>query len=352
MGKLISDNIFTLYFLYGTVTGQNIPKESIMDTIFFSNISQAIEETSTLIKKTLKNVPTPLKPLTEHLLTAKGKGIRTRLLLNCALNKKGIPKSAINASAAIEIFHLATLVHDDIIDDSHTRRGVASIQTKFGKKQAVICGDYLFCAAILLLSDMPQTHVKFAKKMTNSIQKICVGELRQYANSHNLDINFYEYLKIIQGKTAALFHVAAYGGAILSQGQTLNEKEVKALGKFGTYFGTIFQILDDCKDYILDETMAKKPTNIDIANGVINLPLLMSMLNRADIKERAGLAISSGMYETLIQEVKVTGVTASLEIAHKFSSKADKVLRHIEPTKAAGLKALMAKELNQFPIKL
>jgi len=296
------------------------------------NIEAATKATSALILEIFENSPKSIKHITSHLADAQGKGVRTELLLASSMDAEGlVPKEAVEAAASTEIFHLATLVHDDIIDDAHIRRGIESIQSKFGKKQAVICGDYLFCMAFSSIAEVYKPYTDFMPKFAAQISKICLGELEQYSNNFNLDITFYDYLKTINGKTAALFNISAHAGALIGGS---SEKEIKNIARFGSYFGMIFQILDDCKDYKLNESEALKPTKNDINSGVINLPLLMSFLKEDELRQKAKYIIKNGVeINSFIEDIdRLGGVQSSVDIAKKYNLKAKKLLNQMGST--------------------
>ena len=293
-------------------------------------INSAVDATAELIVETFETSPKSIKHITSHLAKVQGKATRTKLLLMSSLDREGfVPKEAVSAAAAVEILHLATLVHDDIIDDARIRRGQESIQSKFGKKEAVICGDYLFCMAFASIAKIYEPYVKSIPKFASSIGKICLGELEQYSNNFNTNITFYDYLKTINGKTAALFHVSAHSGALIG-GDT--EKDIRNIARFGSYFGMIFQIIDDCKDYKFNEAQALKPTESDIASGVINLPLLMAFFKEQGLREKAKIILKNGSeISTLISDVhRLNGVESSVEIAKKYVIKARKTLKNLD----------------------
>jgi len=303
------------------------------------DINSAHTHCAEFIHDLFKHAPEAIRPITTHLLSAPGKGVRTTLLFLSAMDSDGlVPKETILAAAAIEILHLATLIHDDVIDEADTRRGIESVQSKFSKKEAILCGDYLFCLAFAAISDIYEPYTSFARKFASAVSKVCLGELKQYSNNYNTDIQFQEYLKTIHGKTAVLFHISAYGGALMGG---CSEKEVTALGKFGTYFGMIFQIVDDCKDYVLNGTEAMKPTQNDICSGVVNLPLLMTYLKEPTLRK-------SPLTIDLLRDVqRLGGVTDAFSIAEKYEKKAKRVLGTLEnKEKAAELAAILGQVLG------
>ena len=142
------------------------------------------------------------------------------------------------------------------------------------KKRAVICGDYLLSLALKLAASIPQRNEFKALDMPNYLCRICMGELRQEINNGNLDLSVYRYLSIIKGKTAALFEASFHGGAMLS---TKDEKKLRMYRKAGNDVGMIFQLMDDCIDYEMEEAEAKKNVRSDYEEGVVTLPLIHAM---------------------------------------------------------------------------
>ena len=127
-----------------------------------------------------------------------------------------ITPDAVKLSAAVEIMHLATLVHDDVIDNAELRRGELSLQKKYGRRTAVICGDYLLCMALKTASLIEDREEYVKRSFPDYMSKVCLGELNQHINNGNFDLSVYRYLKIIAGKTAALFEAFFHAGAVLS----------------------------------------------------------------------------------------------------------------------------------------
>jgi len=314
------------------------------------SLDEAIKQTNRTISESLKRFSGGLEELTAYMERALGKGARMRLLLNAAMDNNGmIPLNAPKAAAAIEILHMATLVHDDIIDDTPIRRGIETVQKKFGKKNAVICGDYLLCISLSTLSGVisegdrnTERFIPIISRFSNALMGICQGEYRQNLNNGNLEMNLFTYLRIISGKTAALFYISAYLGAILG-GE--NEKNALSLGRFGQCLGIIFQIIDDCKDYELSEEEALKPVGNDIANGVITLPLIMALNKDPSLRDLA-LDTMKNMQTVprLISEVRrLEGPDRAREIVKRYDTKARYALRNIADEKREKLLAILDK---------
>ena len=183
--------------------------------IRYLSVDDALSETTKEIDKALKFSPSVIRRYTKHLAASRGKMIRAMSLITCAQNKEGlVPPNAVKFAAAIEILHLATLVHDDIIDDADVRRGKLTLQRQFGKRAAVICGDYLLTLALRLGADIPNRQDYLELDFPDYISRVCFGELYQYMNNGNFDLSVYKYLKIISGKTAALFEASFLAGAL------------------------------------------------------------------------------------------------------------------------------------------
>ncbi len=245
----------------------------------------AFEQTKNTVDKVLSTAPFVIRTYTQHLIKSRGKFIRAWALLVCAMDSNNkINQNAVAFASAIEILHLATLVHDDVMDDASLRRGVITLQKKYGKKTAVICGDYLLATALRLVTSIKNRDEFLNFELPSYIDQICMGELRQHLNNGNMDLSFYRYLSIINGKTAALFEASFYGGAILIEKEKAVLNNYRQLGK---YVGMIFQLTDDCIDFEVDELTAKKNVQSDYEQGVVTLPLIYTFYNNPDVKNKA-----------------------------------------------------------------
>jgi heptaprenyl diphosphate synthase len=180
------------------------------------SFDEAFELVKTEINKALTRSPRIINEYLSHLSNSQGKMIRAVSVLVCAEDVEGkINSSAVQAAAAIEIIHLASLVHDDVIDNADLRRGRETLQKKFGKRTAVICGDFLLSLAIKTVATIHDGKQYLDIPTSDYISKLCLGELRQHINNNNLDLSLAEYIRIISGKTAALFEASFFAGAVL-----------------------------------------------------------------------------------------------------------------------------------------
>lgn len=263
------------------MTNININEINYEEVAFDMAITLARQE----MDRVLSSAPRLIRGYTTHLMNSTGKFIRGTSLLMCAENEEGfIHYNAIKMAAAIEIIHLATLVHDDVIDNADLRRGKVTLQKKYGRKTAVICGDYLLCEALKLAGSVSNKKDYIDFNTEDYMSKVCLGELNQHINNGNIDLKPYDYLKIISGKTAALFEASYYAGGILLENRNHELSKYKLLGH---YIGMIFQLTDDCIDFEETELTAQKPVQSDYEQGVITLPLIHAFNSFHEFKTKA-----------------------------------------------------------------
>lgn len=303
-----------------------IEKNDNMGSITFEYGTALVKEE---IDAVLGNSPMIIRKYTEHLKASRGKYIRAISLLAAAQNKEGfIHSNAVKFAAAIELLHLATLVHDDVIDNADMRRGVITLQKKYGQKTAVICGDYLLCMALRLTAAVSNKEEYINLDMPSYMSKVCLGELNQHLNNGNLDLSVYQYLKIIAGKTAALFEASFYAGAIVCE---VSEEEAKMYKRLGRYIGMIFQLTDDCIDFETTEEIAKKPVQSDFEQGVITLPLIHAFSQMMSFKEKAKeSAVSRAEINEMVSKTEGLGFTR--RVSKKYYNKSLKIINQLDIT--------------------
>ena len=241
-----------------------------------SGIYQSIQGDLAQVKESLRSiikVDFPwLSEQLDYVVGGGGKGIRPALTLLsgkfCQYNLKYLLPMA----GAVELMHTATLIHDDAIDKSVSRRGRATIYKLWGEEPAILLGDYLFAKAGEFVADTHNPRV--IKLFSQTLATISSGELNQFFSAYNLKQTREQYFKKISGKTASLFSLATASGAILSEAP---EKSVKTLGDYGHHLGIAFQIVDDILDFIGTEEELGKPVGSDLAQGTLTLPAMLLM---------------------------------------------------------------------------
>ena len=233
-------------------------------------------------KKAFESNNEILNSVNQHILENKGKQIRPTLTF---LSAKicGIPTiSTVNAAVSLELLHTASLVHDDIVDDTFERRGKKSVNAIWKNKIAVLVGDFLLSKSLAVANETQNFDI--LNGITNLGKELSEGELLQISNTQNYSTDEEKYFDVILKKTATLFSTCTSLGAI-SVGA--GDKEIEIMHKFGEIYGICFQIRDDMFDYISCEKEIGKPVGNDIREGKITLPLLY-VLNKVDnsIKEQ------------------------------------------------------------------
>jgi len=316
------------------------------------DLETAMRETCKLVQ-TVLNGPTLSHPgkglgeLTAYLAQSAGKGMRTRVLLSSAMDEEGlVPANAAKAAAAVELLHMATLVHDDVIDNADTRRGRPTLHKNFGNKNAILCGDYLISMSIAMLAGMVskgdnlETHAHLATRFAKALASICQGEYTQHLNGGNVDLALLTYLRVITGKTAALFYISAFMGALIG-GET--EDRALALGNFGRQLGMVFQIADDCKDYEQSEADAQKPVGSDLRNGVVTLPLILALRKNPTLRKQAQAAMKSEAEAAfLLAQVRTAqGPELARSVARRFEKKAERILAGLPDRKREALLSIL-----------
>jgi len=306
---------------------------------------QAFERVRSETDRVLTGAPRVIVKYIAPLRSGHGKFIRAASLLACAMDAQGgVPDSAVKTACAIEILHLATLVHDDIIDDADIRRGIPTLQKQFGKKTAVICGDYLLSAALQKAASVARKQEYLQLELPGYLTRLCAGELEQHINNGNLDLTVYRYLRIISGKTAALFEASFFAGAVLA-GET--GRRLGQYGRLGRHIGMIFQLTDDCMDFEAGRETARKPVQSDYEQGVITLPLIRSLACSEQLREtlRAGKADRAQLNQAV---ARWGGLDYTRAVAGRYAQKAEKLLVELAPDgeKLERLRTVLSKAMR------
>lgn len=218
-----------------------------------------------------------LATLLDHLLEIRGKRIRPALVLLSAGFYDYPLDRLTKLAAAIELLHTATLVHDDLVDEADTRRGVATLQTLVSERATVLVGDYLFARSAALCTETE--NVRVMRVFGDTLATICDGELRQMFSHGEIDGTLDDYYRRILSKTASLLRTATETGAILSGAP---EWAIASLRAYGEHLGIAFQIVDDVLDFTADQRKLGKPVGNDLRQRVITLPSLWLLQNRPD----------------------------------------------------------------------
>lgn len=271
-----------------------------------------------------------IKQFSDHSLKSGGKRTRARfVLLSHLLFNENLSNEVIDIATAAELFHTATLLHDDVIDGAELRRGRETVNHKWGSKTAVIMGDFLLSKAFKLLlkiNSMPiiESFIETAKDLGE-------GALTEQVYQDDMNLSEDLYFFIISRKTASFFRTCASTGAILSK---RSDQEIKHLREFGHNFGIAFQITDDLMDVMSDESTMGKPRGQDILEGHLTLPLIRYFAQDSShlpAKKLSELSPTDKEFETILEGVNSDGsLSYSFTKASEYIEKALKSLSHFK----------------------
>ena len=237
-------------------------------------VEQELKRFSAYFKESMRSSVYLVDTVARYIVKQKGKRIRPIVVFLTAKTCGDINESTFRGATLVEILHTATLVHDDVVDDADTRRGLASINAVWKNKIAVLMGDYLLSTGLML--SLRHDDIYFLKTVSDSVRRMTEGEILQIQKSRELDIDEATYLKIISNKTASLLSTCSEIGAA----STTQDPAKRALmKKFGEYVGMAFQIRDDILDYTSRKSILGKPVGGDMKEKKITLPLIHSLLN-------------------------------------------------------------------------
>ncbi len=263
-----------------------------------------MRQVDAVIRERLTSRVALIDQIARYIINAGGKRIRPRLLLlfSEALGFDGPER--LELAAVVEFIHTATLLHDDVVDESALRRGRATANAMFGNAAAVLVGDFLYSRAFQMMVSVNRLRV--LEVLADATNVIAEGEVLQLMNMHDPDLSVEDYLQVIRYKTAKLFEASARLGAVLAGADQLVED---ACADYGRALGTAFQIVDDLLDYEGDSSELGKNVGDDLREGKPTLPLLLAM-------ER-GSATERQLIRSAIEHCEVQGLADILAIVRR-----------------------------------
>lgn len=252
-----------------------------------------------------------VRQIAEYIIAGGGKRLRPALLLLTAGAVGYQGRWHHELAAVVEFIHTATLLHDDVVDESALRRGRETANAQFGNAASVLVGDFLYSRAFQMMVSVGSMRVM--EVLADATNIIAEGEVLQLMNCHNPDVSVDDYLRVVRYKTAKLFEASARLGAIL--GETDQEIE-SGIAAYGMHLGTAFQIIDDVLDYSGEEGEIGKHLGDDLAEGKPTLPLIHVM--QAGSAPQVGLvrtALEEGGREAFPEIIEAVKATGALEVA-------------------------------------
>lgn len=263
-----------------------------------------------------------INQMSHYIISSGGKRIRPLLLLLCARATDYDGDYHYSMAVVIELIHTATLLHDDVVDQSTTRRGQETANELWGNAPSVLVGDFLYSRAFEIMVEPNSMEImKILSKATNQISE---GEVLQLLNIKNANVTQKEYYRVIERKTACLFKAACQIAGILSNS---NQKFIEAMGKFGMHLGNAFQIIDDTLDYESDSNIIGKEVGDDLSEGKVTLPMIYALekTTKSDkkiLKDAIQNADASNINQVVEILMNVNAFQYSRDIANKESNMA------------------------------
>ncbi len=238
----------------------------------FAPVGKDLSSFEEALKEVLCSDSSLIYNVVEHILNGKGKRLRPALVFLCSRICGNRSQNACRAAVAVDLIHNASLLHDDVIDQSPTRHGQISVGSKWNNLVSILMGDYLLSKAFKVLN---QTEcLELLNWIARTAERLSMGELRQIQESRNYQLDEKSYLGIIQDKTASLFQASCMSGAVAGGGK---KEQKRKLQQYGHNLGTSFQIVDDVLDFVGDTKKTGKGLGNDLKEGKVTLPLIYTL---------------------------------------------------------------------------
>ncbi|AJI53420.1 polyprenyl synthetase family protein [Francisella philomiragia] len=287
-------------------------------------IKQDIENNNQFIINSLSSEVVLINQISHYIINSGGKRLRPLLvmLFSRALNYTGNDHLA--CAAIIEFIHTATLLHDDVVDDSHLRRGKETANNVFGNAASVLTGDFLYSRAFQMMVSLD--NMQIMQILADATNKISEGEVLQLLNARNIELSEEDYTNVIYCKTAKLFEAACELAGVISLDKHSYSKFQNSIKNYGVYLGNAFQIADDVLDYVSDAESLGKNIGDDLDEGKMTLPTIYALANTSSVEQKKIKdAIEKGQYDIneIINIVKSSGaVEYSYQVACQYADRA------------------------------
>jgi heptaprenyl diphosphate synthase len=260
-----------------------------------------------------------------HLVKAGGKRLRPTMTLCAAYattnGEQAVGADAVTGAVAVELVHLGSLYHDDVIDEAETRRGVPSVNARWSNIVAILSGDYLLARASALAASLG---ADVAALLADTIGELCRGQVLELQHLFDVDRSVEDYESAIEGKTAALFATACRVGGMVTGA---DEPTLDALTRYGHHVGMCFQVVDDCLDLTATDEALGKSVGKDLAEGIYTLPVIYALADEPALRELLSGPLNPERIGEARQLASANGsVTAALAVARDHASKASEAL--------------------------
>lgn len=301
--------------------------------------SNSVSKIKNIMRTSLKDSNKDISQLMNKVPVEDGKLIRTLFVLTGAGFGNIEEERLSKICAAIELLHLATLIHDDILDETEMRRGKETLHNQYGVKPGLIAGDYVFAESFVLFAQ--SCSAKTITEVSETIKFVCKSEINQHFSLFNFSSNSRDYLRRINGKCASLFSLSLSIGA--AEGGS-DENTVKTLKKIGYYSGMAFQMIDDILDLSATTEVLGKSAGNDIKQGVYTLPIIYELKNGNEFLRQL---ILEGKYSEVISQIRNSeGYKKTIALAENYTNRSIALIDQLpDSNEKNDLKALMSKLL-------
>ena len=273
-----------------------------------------LQKVNDVIRSSLDSEVPLINQVGKHIIDGGGKKMRPQCLLNLAGLAGGITDIHYQLAAIVELIHTATLLHDDVVDDSDTRRSSPTANIKFGNSSSILVGDFIYSRSFQMMVELD--NIEIMDILAYTTNKIAEGEVLQLINKNNYDISQDDYFKVIKAKTGVLFEACGKLACIANK-CSLDQK--KSLSLIGEIFGQIYQLIDDVLDYSGDAAKIGKNLGDDLKDGKMTLPLIFAA-EKANINDREIIknAINHGDLSQLTRIISIINKTNSIDFVKKI----------------------------------
>lgn len=310
----------------------------------FQSVAPQLAALDRFMREQAEQFEPEIRDMAAYCLESSGKRLRPTLVFFSGWRADGaIDEALVKAAGVVEMVHLATLVHDDIMDLAELRRSRPTASRKYGPDAAVLLGDALFSQALHVASQFPTPEV--CRLVSASTRRVCSGEIMQTLRRRDINVSLEEYRRMIDLKTAELFRVSCYLGAMLS---AQAPGFADAADRFGHHLGIAYQIYDDLVDFLGEEKQIGKTLGTDLATGKLTLPLML-LLERLPTEERSSIvtALREGRSPGLLasqQRMQELGIGSA--VMQSIDSELSAALRALEPFAAIAAAPLLRQLVN------
>jgi heptaprenyl diphosphate synthase len=289
----------------------------------YLNLKNDLELIEKTLTEAIQTSEQMLYDSSSHLLTAGGKRMRPVFVLLAGHFGRYDIERLTKVAVALELIHMATLVHDDVIDDADTRRGRRTVKAEWDNRVAMYTGDYIFARALQKITECRPHEVQAI--LATAINRMCLGEIDQMADLFSESLSFRRYLRRIKRKTALLMATSCYLGAYVSGAEP---RYIRSLQAYGYYVGMAFQLTDDVLDFVGNEKVLGKPAGSDLRQGNVTLPVIYALAkagtsDKQKITDYLRSGGGEGNLPAILDLIKrLGGIEYTLDLSRRYMKKA------------------------------